>query len=69
MDTFIHFIQSPIGRLLRVIVGAAVMAVGVWQVGGAWGIVIAIVGAIPLIAGVLGVCLISPLFGYKMTAH
>ncbi len=69
METFIHFIQSPLGRLLRIAVGAAIMAVGIWQVGGVWGIVLAVIGAVPLIAGALGICLAAPLFGYRLTSH
>lgn len=69
MNGFVGFMQSAAGRLLRIVVGIALIALGVFAVGGAWGVVLAVVGAVPLIAGVVGICLFAPLFGYTLTGE
>jgi Protein of unknown function (DUF2892) len=67
MGAFVGFMQSAAGRLGRIVVGAALIVLGVVVVGGAWGIVLAVVGAVPLLAGLLGACLFAPLFGYTLS--
>jgi hypothetical protein len=52
---------SPAGRWLRIGAGAALIAVGV-VMGGTGGIVLAIVGVLPLAAGASDRCLFAPLF-------
>ncbi len=64
---FVTFMQSAFGRLLRIVVGVALVVVGAVVVGGAWGTVIAIVGLVPLFAGLVGICLFAPFFGYTLT--
>lgn len=64
MDGFIHFIQSVSGRLLRIIVGIVLIVVGLIFIQGVWGTVVAAIGLIALFAGMAGICLIGPLFGY-----
>jgi hypothetical protein len=34
-----------------------------------WGVLLAVVGSIPLIAGLAGVCFFAPLFGYSVTGR
>jgi hypothetical protein len=58
--------QSAAGRLLRIVAGLALTGVGWFVVQGTWGVVLAIVGLIPLIAGLAGVCLFAPLFGLTL---
>ncbi len=60
---FAKFMSSGLGRGLRIVVGLALIAVGLVSVGGTGGFVLAIVGAVPLLAGVFDVCLFAPLFG------
>ncbi len=60
---FAKFMSSGIGRGVRVIAGLILIAVGLFSVGGTGGIILAVVGAVPLLAGVLDVCLFAPLFG------
>lgn len=69
MNGFVGFMQSTTGRLLRVVVGLALMVLGLFFVGGGWGAVLAVIGAVPLIAGVVGICLFAPLFGYTLTGE
>jgi hypothetical protein len=67
MNGFAGFMQSWIGRLLRVVVGLALIAVGLFVMQGVWGYVVAAIGLIPLFAGIVGVCLLAPLFGYTLS--
>jgi hypothetical protein len=60
---FAQFMASGLGRGLRIIAGIILIAVGLAAVGGTGGIVLAVVGLVPLAAGVLDVCLVAPLFG------
>ncbi len=69
MGGFVHFMQSVAGRLLRIAIGIALVVVGVWPIGGTLGTVIAIVGLVPLFAGLAGICLIAPFFGYTLAGE
>ncbi len=60
---FAQFMSSGLGRGLRIVGGILLIAVGLAVVGGTSGIVLAVVGLVPLLAGVLDVCLFAPLFG------
>ena len=60
---FAQFMSSGLGRGLRIVAGIILIAVGLAVVGGTGGIVLAVIGLVPLLAGVLDVCLFAPLFG------
>jgi hypothetical protein len=60
---FAQFMASGLGRGLRIVAGIILIAVGLAVVGGTGGIVLAVVGLVPLLAGVFDVCLLAPLFG------
>jgi len=60
---FAKFMSSGLGRGLRIVAGLALIAIGLFSVGGTGGLVLAVVGAVPLLAGILDVCLFAPLFG------
>jgi hypothetical protein len=60
---FSKFMSSGFGRGLRIIVGLALIVIGMFSVGGTGGFILAVVGAVPLLAGALDVCLFAPLFG------
>ena len=60
---FAKFMSSGLGRGLRIVAGIVLIAVGLTVVGGTGGTVLAVVGLVPLLAGVLDVCLFAPLFG------
>ena len=60
---FARFMSSTVGLLLRILAGAALVAIGLWTVGGTWGIVLAVVGLVPLVAGIFNFCVFAPLFG------
>jgi hypothetical protein len=69
MNGVVGFLQSWVGRLLRIVAGFALMAIGLVVVQGAWGYVIAAIAFIPLIAGAAGICLLAPLFGYTLAGE
>ena len=59
---FGQFMASGAGRLTRIIAGVVLIAIGI-IIGEAAGIILIIVGAVPLLAGLFDVCLFSALFG------
>ena len=60
MERFVRFMESGAGRLLRILLGIVLVAVGLVAVEGAAGILIALIGLVPLLAGILGPCLVRP---------
>jgi Inner membrane protein YgaP-like, transmembrane domain len=60
---FAQFMSSGLGRGLRIVAGIMLIAVGLAVVGGTGGIVLAVVGLVPLLAAAFDVCLFAPLFG------
>jgi hypothetical protein len=60
---FAQFMSSGLGRGLRIVAGIILIAVGLAVVGGTGGIMLAVVGLVPLLAGAFDVCLFAPLFG------
>jgi hypothetical protein len=54
---------SPVGRLVRIGAGIALIAVGLLVVGDVAGLLIAAVGLVPLLAGTIDICIFSRLFG------
>lgn len=55
---FARIMSSPAGRLVRILAGAAMIAVGAALGGGWW--ILAVAGLLPLAAGTFNVCLIAP---------
>ena len=60
---FARFMSNGLGRGLRIVAGLALIVIGLFSVGGAGGVILAIIGAVPLLAGVMDICLFAPLFG------
>jgi predicted PurR-regulated permease PerM len=69
MDAVIQFMQSAVGRTTRIILGIILLALGLFVMGGIWGIIVAILGLLPLVGGAFGICLLAPLVGYTLTGH
>jgi len=57
---FAAFMASGLGRGVRIAAGLLLIVWGVFLGGGA---VPAVIGLVPLIAGVMDICLLAPLFG------
>jgi hypothetical protein len=60
---FARFMSSLSGRLLRIAAGLAFIVMGLVVVHGTGGIILAIVGLVPLVAGLGNFCFFAPLFG------
>ncbi|HEX9677090.1 MAG TPA: YgaP-like transmembrane domain [Anaerolineales bacterium] len=67
MNPFISFMASPAGRITRIVAGLALILWGLLGLGGTGGIVVAVVGAVPLLAGLFDFCVFAPLFGAPMS--
>jgi len=63
MKAFFRFLASSAGRLIRAVAGLILIVVGIAVVGGTVGWILAIVGLVPLAAGVFDRCVFAPLFG------
>ena len=63
MKKLFSFLASTVGRVVRIVVGLALIAAGLMLVQGTLGTVLAVVGVLPLAAGLFDVCLFAPLFG------
>lgn len=63
MKGFFGFMASMAGRITRVVAGAALILVGLLVMEGAAGYVVAVIGLVPLFAGLFDVCVFSKLFG------
>jgi hypothetical protein len=62
MKSLIDFMQGNVGRVLRVVLGLALIYVGLAVVGGTAGIIIAVIGILPIAMGVWGPCLVGFVF-------
>lgn len=60
---FAQFISSSAGRGLRIVAGLAIIALGLFVVGGLPGYAVAAIGLVPLLAGATDNCILSPIFG------
>ena len=63
MKALFGFLASPIGRVVRIVVGLALILVGLLVIEGPLSWVLEMVGLVPLLAGVFDVCVFAPLFG------
>jgi hypothetical protein len=63
MNALFGFLASSAGRLTRIVAGIALILVGLLAIGGIWGWILAIVGLVPLLAGLFDRCVFAPLAG------
>ena len=63
MNAFFRFVASPTGRVIRIVAGLALILIGLLALEGLAGWILAIVGLVPLAAGVFDWCVFAPLFG------
>ena len=64
----VKVMNSPQGRAGRVLAGVVLIAAGVLA-GGIGGLVLVVVGLVPLAAGAAGVCLAAPLLRAPLRAR
>ena len=62
-STFARLVNSPAGRVARIVVGLALIGWGATLLPGSGGIGLVVVGLIPLAAGSFDLCLVSALLG------
>lgn len=62
---FEEFMASGVGRTLRTVAGIALIVLGAILGGGWWAL--AVVGLVPLLAGVFDFCVLAPLFGQPVS--
>jgi len=67
VNPFVSFLASPAGRFIRIVAGIALVVWGLWGIGSTVGVVVAVVGLVPLLAGVLDFCVFAPLFGAPLS--
>ena len=60
---FVKFMVTGAGRAVRIVAGVALVVVGLVVMGGTGGLILAVVGLVPLLAGLFDVCVFAPLFG------
>ena len=63
MNAVFRFLASSAGRVVRAVAGLALIVVGIAVIGGVGGWILAIVGLVPLAAGLFDRCVFAPLFG------
>lgn len=62
MNPFVRFMQTPAGRIGRVVAGIVLIGAGLVGVGGVPGYLMAVLGAVPLAAGLLDFCVLAPIY-------
>jgi hypothetical protein len=67
MNPFCTFMASGTGRILRIFIGLAVMIWALLGLDDTTQLVVAAIGAVPLVAGAFDFCLFAPLFGCPMS--
>jgi len=63
MNAFFRFLANSTGRIVRVVAGLVLIAIGIFWVHGVGDWVLIIVGLVPLLAGAFDKCVFAPLFG------
>ena len=67
MNSFCTFMASTTGRIVRIVAGIVLIVWGWMGLGGTTGIIVAVVGLVPLLAGLFDFCVFAPLFGCPLS--
>ncbi len=67
MNPFVGFLASRNGRIIRFVAGLALIVWGLFGLSGVTGIVVAVIGAVPFLAGAFDFCVFAPLFGAPLS--
>ena len=67
MNPFITFMASTTGRIVRIAAGLALIAWGLLGLSSVTGILVIVIGAVPLLAGLFDFCVFAPLFGNPLS--
>ncbi len=63
----IKFLASETGRWVRIVAGIGLIAVGLLVMQNPGGLILAVVGLVPLLAGILDFCVFAPIFGLSFS--
>ena len=63
MNPFISFMASSTGRIVRIVAGLLLIVWGWFGLSGTTGTIVAVIGLVPLAAGIFDFCVLAPLFG------
>jgi hypothetical protein len=63
MNALFRFLASFNGRITRAVAGVVLILLGLLVVHGTAGWIVAIIGLVPLLAGLFDVCVFAPLVG------
>jgi len=63
---FVEFMPTPLGRGLRVVLGGVLIYVGLNVIQGVAGTIVALLAIVPIVTGLMNLCLIAPLLGLPM---
>ncbi len=69
MNGFVKFMASSAGRITRILAGLAFVVGGRFGIGGTGGTILAVVGLLPLVAGLFDFCIFAPLFGAPLSGQ
>ena len=67
MNAFVTFMASGTGRMVRIAAGIALIAWALLGLNGVMAVVVGVIGTVPLLAGLVDVCLFAPLFGAPLS--
>ncbi len=59
MSGLITFMNGTLGRVLRIVLGLVLIYLGLAVVGGTAGIIVALIGLVPIVMGAWGKCLLQ----------
>ncbi len=57
--------ESSIDRIIRIVLGLALIAIGFFVIGGTAGTIVGVIGFIPLLTGLVGWCPLYRLFKFS----
>lgn len=60
---FVEFMRSVAGRILRIALGLVILWFALTQMAAPWSWVVALIGLVPIAAGVFNFCVLGPLLG------
>jgi uncharacterized membrane protein HdeD (DUF308 family) len=64
MNPFISFMASRNGRIVRIVAGVVLVILGFFVIANTTtGIIVTLIGLVPLAAGIFDFCVLAPLFG------
>lgn len=65
---FAVWMSKPAGRILRIVAGLVLIGVGLY-LQTFWGYAVAVIGVVPVLAGIFDFCLIAPALGAPFRGH